>query len=78
VDGIASVRDDNDVQTMADQAGHHDTPLAIVPACIVLIGRRLEIDLRHDLKRQASFRDVFGVLRGLERDPHVIYRYSYK
>ena len=64
------------MQAMTDEAVDLLAPLSIVPACVVNDHGGFPFDLRHEFERQATFRDVSGVFDGIEREPHLIYRYS--
>jgi len=75
---VASVGDDRDVQTRADEPKHPHAALTVILACVLAKQRRVPIDVRDQLERQASSLNVQGVLGWIERQPHLIYRYSRK
>jgi len=73
---VIAVRYDRGMQALANHAENSHSPFAIVRSCVVLQCDGPPVNLRHAFERQAAFRDVPGVFDGVERQPHLIYRYS--
>jgi hypothetical protein len=76
VNGIITIRNDRDMNTLTDQAHNSHAPLAIILSRVVFQHGGCPIDVRHKVKRQVARRDIPGVFGWIERQPHLNYRYS--
>jgi hypothetical protein len=73
---IATVRDDGDTETLAQQRHHPHPTLAVVPSRILDRQRGFPMEISRPFKGQATVGNVPGVLDGVKSDPHSNLRYS--
>ena len=58
------------MQAFAQERQHAQPPLAAILGRVLYCDGRFPIELRHQVKRQAAFLDIAGVLGWIEGDAH--------